>query len=219
MHSKSRQEVATLCARGFRNALLDAPGHIFRVPSAYYHGNPLQPNLREYSGRLNLVARNDEELEELKRTKDLPRDATYQPRGDLIFFFGDRATAVDFVVTMPVKAAAIAHACKTRGAAAKRAEDKKDAHYKPYFKNLKDYPKALVPLAMEVFGTLGQRYHDLIIDTANAAFPEVVLNNADTDGLRSRFVERMRQHASITLVRAQSAALAAWRTFSCWPGQ
>jgi hypothetical protein len=142
---------------------------------------------------------------------------TRNPLGDLLFIFEGRYFVLDFVVTSPVGKSIVLRACKENGIAAADAERGKVSHYLLYYKNMDKQPHAITPCAMETFGTLGARYHHLIRAIGDAAFPNA--KKVDTDALRSRYIETMRQHASVTLARIVSVAFTSWRMHLCPPGQ
>ena len=209
---KTGQQLAILSACGFRVALADAPGRPFTVPLVRFGGNPLQPDITAHCDALALVPRT---VAELKAMPGFPKDATFYPKGDIIVTHngaeGSRTFVLDFVVTFPGRDSILMRASVTCGAAASVAEAAKITHYCVYYKNLLQRPNAIIPCAMEVFGTLGERYHTLIRAIADMSFPQVALDRTDTDGLRSRFIERMRQHASVTLARIVGVVFTSWR--------
>ena len=208
----TNQEMAELSACGLRNALAAAPGRPFNV-LAQYGGNPLQVDITKYADVLKLLPFSPMEL-----AAKLHKDATLRPRGDMmIIHMNLRYIVLDFVVTFPAQASILAFTRVTDAFAATEMELKKVAHYNKYYKNLGTHPDAIIPCATEIFGTLGQRYHDLIAAIGNMAFPQVLVSKVDTDGMRSRFIDRVRQHVSVTQARIIHAVFESWRADMCPP--
>ena len=88
----------------------------------------------------------------------------------------------------------IAGALKKRGFTAAWAERAKFQKYIKLFSNL-------VFAAMEVFGTLGGLYNDLLRTIVNFAVPQPF--GYDIDGLRARCITRLRQHFSVGVLRGK----------------
>ena len=204
---RTNQQLANLSSRGLHNALAAAPGRPFEVPTAKSGPTPWQVDITKYADHLRLQPRTHRELLALP---GFPREATPRPRGDIVIIHnGIYYTVLDFVVTSPLRDSYLQFTSFIDGYAAQEAEKGKDVHYRMYYKNLDAQPDAIRPCAVEIFGTLGERYHKFIRSVGDMAFPGAL--ETDTDGLRSRFVDRIRQHVSVTQARIVHAVFESWR--------
>ena len=131
---------------------------------------------------------------------------------DAIIELGGVTLGVDFVAISNSCVATMAGALKKRGFTAAAAERAKFKKYSKLFSNLADKQHRLVFAAMEVLGTLGDRYNDLLRTIAAFAVPQPF--GYDIDGLRARCITRLRQHISAGVLRGNHKVLADWRAHS-----
>ena len=138
--------------------------------------------------------------------------ATGGEKVDALIEFEGKTRGIDFVATSNAGVVTMAGALKKRGFAAAAAERAKFKKYSKLFSNLADKQHRLIFAAMEVLGTLGDRYNDLLRTIAAFAVPQPF--GYDIDGLRARCITRLRQHISAGVLRGNHKVLADWRAGS-----
>ena len=176
--SQALQARAAEHAGAFVRAM-QGTGVIVFKPGVDANGKTHQPNVAADCKALGLVP---------------TAQATGNEAVDAYIEAGAVSIGVDFVAISNSCVATAAGALKKRGFTAAWAERAKFQKYIKLFSNLADKRHRLVFAAMEVFGTLGGLYNDLLRTIANFAVPQ--LFGYDIDGLRARCITRLRQHIS-----------------------
>ena len=194
--SQALQARAAEHAGAFVRAM-QGTGFIVFKPGVDANGKTHQPNVAADCKALGLVP---------------TAQATGNEAVDAYIEAGAVSIGVDFVAISNSCVATVAGALKKRGFTAAWAERAKFQKYIKLFSNLADKRHRLVFAAMEVFGTLGGLYNDLLRTIANFAVPQPF--GYDIDGLRARCITRLRQHISAGVLRGNHKVLADWRAHS-----